>query len=330
MIERGLLPDFSPDAWRESRTLQEGPLPHGEDIRDLRGLLWASIDNDDSRDLDQLTVAESDASGAAKVLVAVADVAGTVKRGSALDRHAATNTTSVYTVAQTFPMLPERLSTDLTSLGEAADRMAIVLEMTVVDGRVAASDVYRAAVRNRAKLAYNAVAAWLEGKGEVPPRVAAVPGLEEQLRLQSGLAQSMRRLRREHGALELETPQARPVFEGDALADLLTEEDNPAKQLIEDFMVGANGVTARYLSGRGFPSLRRVLRSPARWPRIVQLAAALGESLPPEPSASALETFLARRRAADPARFPDLSLSVVKLLGRGEYVLDLPGQASPK
>ncbi len=330
MIERGLLPDFSPDALSESTSLHDTPVLADKAIRDLRELLWASIDNDDSRDLDQLTVAAPDPSGATKILVAIADVAATVKRGSAIDQHAAANTTSVYTAAQVFPMLPERLSTDLTSLGENADRLAIVLEMTVgVDGRVAGSDVYRAIVRNRAKLAYNSVAAWLEGKGAIPPRVTAVAGLDAQLRLQSRVAQSMRGLRHDHGALGLETVQSRPVFDGDALADLLPDENNLAKQLIEDFMVGANGVTAQYLAKKGFPSLRRVLRSPERWSRIVDLANELGEKLPPEPSAPALEAFLAKRRDADLARFPDLSLSVVKLLGRGEYVLQLPGQSAP-
>jgi VacB/RNase II family 3'-5' exoribonuclease len=329
MVERGFLPDFSPEALKEARLLREEALISDRSLRDLRGLLWASIDNDDSRDLDQLTVAEPNASGGAKVLVAIADVAAIVSRGSAIDQHAARNTTSVYSAAETFPMLPERLSTDLTSLRESADREAVVLEMTVgVNGRVEASDVYRGIVRNHAKLAYNGVSAWLEGKAAPPSRVAAVAGLDAQLRLQSRVAESMRGLRREHGALSLETPQARPVFEGDALVDLLPEENNRAKRLIEDFMVGANGVTARYLASRGFPSLRRVLRSPERWSRIVDLASSLGEKLPPEPNAPALEAFLVGRRAKDPARFPDLSLSVVKLLGRGEYVVELPGQST--
>jgi exoribonuclease-2 len=334
MIEHDLQPDFSAAALRETAEIRDAPPSIGEGIRDLRPLLWASIDNDDSRDLDQLTVADGNqrAEGAdgARILVAIADVAATVARGSALDAHAAANTTSVYTAGQTFPMLPERLSTDLTSLGEGVDRRAIVLEMIVAaDGRVTGSNVYRAVVRNRAKLAYNGVAAWLDGKAEPPPALAAVPGLDAQLRLQSRVAQAMRTRRHEHGALELQTLQARPVFEGDDLADLLADEGNRAKELIEDFMIGANGVAAQFLGKRGFPSLRRVLRTPERWPRIVELAAGLGERLPPSPSAPALETFLAKRRAADPTRFPDLSLAVVKLLGRGEYVLERPGQSSP-
>jgi VacB/RNase II family 3'-5' exoribonuclease len=329
MLERGFVPDFSPAALREMRELHETALVPGASLHDLRALLWASIDNDDSRDLDQLTVTAPEPSGATKVLVAIADVAATVKRGSAIDHHAAVNTTSVYTAAQVFPMLPERLSTNLTSLGEGADRLAIVLEMTVgADGRVTSSSVYRATVRNHAKLAYNALAAWLGGTGAAPPRLAAVPGLDAQLRVQDRVAQAMRGLRHEHGALSLETLEARPVFEGDALTDLLPDEDNRAKQIIEDFMIGANGVTAQYLTKHGFPSLRRVLRTPERWSRIVDLAAAVGETLAPAPSALALEAFLVARRTADPARFAELSLSVVKLLGRGEYVLELPGKST--
>jgi exoribonuclease-2 len=334
MIEHDLLPDFSPDALRETNAVRDAPLSIQEGVRDLRPLLWASIDNDDSRDLDQLSVADgnqrAEGAGGVKILVAIADVAATVVRGSALDAHAAANTTSVYTAAQIFPMLPERLSTDLTSLGEGVDRRAIVLEMTVAaDGRVIGSSVYRALVRNRAKLAYGSVAAWLDGKADPPPALAAVPGLDAQLRLQSRVAQAMRTRRHEHGALELQTIQPRPVFEGDDLADLLVDEGNRAKELIEDFMIGANGVAAQFLGKRGFPSVRRVLRTPERWPRIVELASGLGEHLPPAPSAPALEAFLAKRRAADPARFPDLSLAVVKLLGRGEYVLERPGAPSP-
>ena len=329
MAERGLEPEFPAAVQAQLATITGPGRDEDRHIRDLTALPWCSIDNDDSLDLDQLTACEPMAAGAVKIFVAVADVDALVAKGSAIDTHAWTNTTSVYTAAQMFPMLPERLSTNLTSLGEGADRLAIVLEMTVgADGRVASSDVYRAIVRNHAKLAYNALAAWLEERAGAPPRIAAVSGLDAQLRAQDRVAQSMRALRHEHGALGLETIEAQPVFEGDALTDLLPDEDNRAKQVIEDFMIGANGVTARYLKEHGFPSLRRVLRSPERWPRIVELAATLGETLPSVPSAPALEAFLVARRAADPSRFPDLSLSVVKLLGRGEYVLEVPGQST--
>jgi VacB/RNase II family 3'-5' exoribonuclease len=327
MVQRGLLPDFSPEVLAETNALEKAVSETGPSIRDLRGLLWASIDNDDSRDLDQLSVAEPQAGGAVKILVAVADVDATVKDGSATDGHARTNTTSVYTAAGVFPMLPAKLSTDLTSLGEDQERLAIVMEMAVgADGRVLGSDVYRAVVLNRAKLAYDAVAAWLDGTAPAPPPLGAVPGLDEQLRIQDRTAQAMKGLRHERGALSLETLEARAVFDGDVLADLRPNEKNRAKELIEDFMIAANGATARYLEQKGFPSLRRVLRSPDRWERIVKLAADLGERLPTEPSARALEEFLNKRRRADPARFPDVSLSVVKLLGSGEYVVELPGQ----
>ncbi len=327
MIARGLLPDFSPAVLAEIAALGEPTPPRDADVRDLRDRLWASIDNDTSRDLDQLSVAEPMPDGTVKIFVAIADVDATVKRLSAIDGHAAVNTTSVYTAAGVFPMLPERLSTDLTSLGEDRDRSAIVVEMVVgADGVVGAADVYRAFVRNRAKLAYDSVAAWLDGSAPAPPRVRAVPGLDEQLRVQDHAAQAMRAVRFRHGALSLQTPQAEAVFEGDVLHDLRPDLPNRAKQLIEDFMIAANGVTARYLSTKGSPSLRRVLRSPARWDRIVALAATFGDRLPAEASCEALAKFLARRRSEDAARFPEVSLSVVKLLGRGEYVLEFPGQ----
>jgi VacB/RNase II family 3'-5' exoribonuclease len=329
MIDRGLEPEFPPAALAELNGLRE-PAHSAEGVRDLRTLPWCSIDNDDSRDLDQLSVAGHSKSGAAAIFVAVADVDALVKKGTAIDAHAGTNTTSVYTAAGIFPMLPEKLSTDLTSLNQEEDRLALVIEMEVgADGRVGASDVYRAWVRNHAKLAYNAVAAWLDGEPAPPPMQAllgAVPGLGEQLHTQDRAAQAMKGLRHEHGALSLRTSEARPVFVGDAISDLRAETPNRAKELIEEFMVSANGVVARFLEGRGLASVRRVLRSPERWERIRELAAGLGERLPPAPDAAALEGFLMSRREADPERFPDLSLSVVKLLGRGEYAIERRGE----
>jgi exoribonuclease-2 len=329
MIERGLQPEFSSAAVKELDAIHAAAPrdPSQRDVRDLRDRLWASIDNDDSRDLDQLSVAEPLPGDAVRILVAIADVDALVKRGSAIDAHAQANTTSVYTAAAVFPMLPEKLSTDLTSLGEGVDRLAIVIELVVQpDGDVTDSNVSRAVVRNHAKLAYNGVAAWLDGKAPAPARVAAVPGMDEQLRIQDRVAHQLRKRRAERGALSLETIEARAVFDDGVLQDLVPEGRNRAKDLIEDLMIGANGVTARYLDRKGFPSLRRVLRSPERWARIVALAESLGERLPPEPSNAALEAMLMARRAADPSRFADLSLSVVKLLGRGEYVLERPGQ----
>ncbi len=324
MVERGLLPDFSPAALAEATALVAVSDPETA-VRDLRALPWLSIDNDDSRDLDQLSVAEA-RDGAVRLLVAVADVDATVSAGCAIDAHARANTTSIYTAAQVFPMLPERLSTDLTSLGEGQDRLALVVEMAVAeDGTVVDSDVYRGFVRNQAKLAYDSTAAWLEGTASAPPRLQEQPGGAEQLRLQDGVAQAMKALRHHRGALTLATTEARVVFDGDALADLRPDEKNRAKELIEDFMIAANTATAQFLERRGFPSLRRVLRSPARWDRIVALAATVGEMLPDEPDAPALQELLMRRRQADPLRFPDLSLAVVKLLGSGEYAVEPPG-----
>ena len=331
MAERTLLPDFSDVVIGElAKLAQAAPPGLSDGIRDQRALPWASIDNDDSRDLDQLSVTGRTASGATTILVAVADVDALVKRGSAIDQHASTNTTSVYTAGGIFPMLPERLSTDLTSLGEGVDRLAIVIEMTMgEDGSVRDAAVYRALVHNHAKLAYNAVAAWLDG-GAMPAHLLALltstPELEAQLRAQDRTAQAMRKLRHEHGSLRLQTPQAKAVFDGDELIDLQTDEPNRAKELIEEFMVAANGVVARFLADKKFSSLRRVLRSPERWARIVQLAEGLGEHLPPAPDSGALETFLMKRHEANPVTFPDLSLSVVKLLGRGEYAVEVPGQ----
>jgi VacB/RNase II family 3'-5' exoribonuclease len=326
MLQRGLLPDFSPAVIAETDRITHAAAATGTGIRDLRGLLWASIDNDDSRDLDQLSVAEPAADGAVKIRIAVADVDALVKKTSAIDGHAWTNTTSVYTPAGIFPMLPEKLSTDLTSLGEGQERLAIVIEFVVaVDGTVMSSDIYRATVLNHAKLAYDGVAAWLEGAAPAPPKLAAVPGLEEQLRVQDRAAQALRHVRHAHGALHLEALEVRAVFADDVLADLLPDQKNRAKELIEDFMIAANGVTARYLERKGFPSLRRVLHTPKRWDRIVSLAAETGERLPMTPNAAALDAFLTTRRAIDPLHFPDLSLSVVKLLGSGEYALEMPG-----
>jgi VacB/RNase II family 3'-5' exoribonuclease len=330
MIERGLLPDFSPEALDELARMA-APAPIGDTPhRDLRSLLWCSIDNDDSRDLDQLTVAQALPGDKAKVMVAIADVDALVRSKSAIDAHARHNTTSVYTAAEIFCMIPERLCTDLTCLALNEDRVALVIEMTIgPDGSLQDSDVSLALVRNQAKLAYNAIGAWLEGARPRPEPVEAVAGLEENLRLQDRVAQRMKGFRHLHGALSLQTIEARSVFEDGQIRALEVEEKNRAKDIIEDFMIAANGVTVRYLAAKQFPSIRRVVRSPKRWDRIVELAAARGFRLPHHPEAKPLEEFLTQQRAADPPRFPDLSLSVIKLLGRGEYVADLPGEPAP-
>ena len=325
MLERGLLPDFSSAALAELGRLQHSVAIDSNTIRDMRSLLWASIDNDDSRDLDQLTVAESMPADKVKILVAIADVDSSIKNGSAIDQHARNNTTSVYTAAEIFPMLPEKISTDVTSLNFNEDRLSIVIEMVVgADGSIKDSKIYRAWVRNHAKLAYNSVAAWLENKESIPEAISAVKGLAENLQLQDRAAQSMKNLRHVHGALSLETIEAKPIFDGDQIQSLEIEEKNRAKEIIEDFMIAANGVTARYLSTSKFPSIRRVVRTPKRWERIVEIAADHKFQLPELPDSRALENFLIKEKAADPVRFPDLSLTVIKLLGAGEYMAELP------
>ena len=330
MQERGLLPEFSAAALAETSAAKAETGLGAKGVRDLRDRLWCSIDNDDSRDLDQLSVAEPLPDGSVKILIAVADVDAAVRSGSAVDAHARTNTTSVYTAAEIFPMLPERFSTDLTSLNPDQDRVAIVTEMTVAkDGVVKSSEIGRASVRNRAKLAYNGVAAWLDGQAPAPAALAAVRGLDAQIKLQDRVAQTMKELRHQRGALTLDTAEAHAVFQGELLAGLALEERNRAKELIEDFMIAANGAIARFLEGKRLPSIRRVLKTPERWPRIVALAAELKETLPAEPNAKALEQFLAKRARAEPESFPDLSLAVVKLLGRGEYVVERPGKPTP-
>jgi len=330
MRTRGLFPDFSPEALAELARIQAPASAPGEVLRDLTHLLWASIDNDDSRDLDQLTVAEVMPGNTIKVLVAVADVDSLVKKGSAIDDHARRNTTSVYTAAMNFPMLPEKLSTDLTSLNFQTDRLAIAVEMQIgPNGSLGDSQIYRARVRNQAKLAYPSVGAWLEGAGPVPESVAAVPALDENLRAQDRAAQRLRNLRHVHGALTLETIRAKPIFDGDQLRDFKVENKNPATDLIEDIMIAANGVTARFLTSRKFPSLRRVVREPKRWDRIVEIAGRRQFPLPSRPDSKALDEFLLREKSADPLRFPDLSLAVIKLLGAGEYMAELPGDPAP-
>ncbi len=331
MAEHGLLPDFGAPALAELETItaRGGAASAGSGARDLRGLPWASIDNTHSRDLDQLTVAEAMPQGASRILVALADVDALVKKGSALDEHARLNATSVYTAATTFPMLPEDLSTGLTSLNFAEDRLAVVVEMLVdAAGGLQSSDIYSARVRNHAKLAYPSVARWLEG-GVAPGELSAVPGLEENLRLQDQVAQKLKGLRHLHGALSLQVIEAKPVFDGDTIRDLEEEGKDRAKALIEDFMIAANGVSARYLTARKFPSIRRVVHSPKRWDRIAAIAGEHGTRLPEVPDPVALEDFLDRAQAADPLRFPDLSLMIIKLLGAGEYVAEPPGGTAP-
>ncbi|HEX2060419.1 MAG TPA: RNB domain-containing ribonuclease [Thermoanaerobaculia bacterium] len=327
MIDKGLDPDFNKDVRKQLDGIRKPA--HIEGLRDLRHYGWCSIDNDDSRDLDQLTWAEDAGDGQVKVFIAVADVDALVKKGTPIDRHARHNTTSVYTAAKIFPMLPEKLSTDLTSLNENEDRVAMVIEMTVnEDGHTSGEDVYQALVHNHAKLAYDRVAAWLDGEDDEPEKLRHVAGLAESLRIQDATADRMRDLRHENGALDLETIEARPVLRDGVVVDLRPSRRNNARLLIEDFMIAANGVTARFLLRHGFPSIRRVVRSPERWDRIERIAEERGDRLPPDPDPRALEEFLRRQKKADPMRFPDLSLAIVKAMGAGEYVVEEAGDPS--
>jgi exoribonuclease II len=325
--EHGFLPEFSPEALQQATDASPARISPG--VRDLRNLLWCSIDNDDSRDLDQLSVGEALPDGVCRILVAIADVDSLVVEGSPADEHAGHNTTSLYTAAGIFPMLPERLSTNLTSLVQDEERLAMVVDITVsANGELLQTSLYRALVLNRAKLAYGSVAAWLDGQAAAPARLAAVPGLDETIRLQDRVAQLLRRRRQERGALNLETHRARAVFSAGVLSDLRDDGKNRAQELIEDLMIAANQVTARFLIQKGYASLRRALPPPARWDRIVTLAAQRGGSLPAAPDASALNAFLLRQKEADPEKFGELSLSVLKLLGSGEYVLETPQRSA--
>ena len=326
MRDRELWPEFSAQAQQQAQaTPAAPPAQEAAKAQDLRALPWCSIDNEDSLDLDQLSVAEALPDGSARLWVAIADVDALVPQGSPIDAHAAHNTTSVYTAAGIFAMLPTRLSNELSSLHEGHDRLALVAGMRVAaDGEVSEPQVLRALVRNRAKLVYEGVADWLDGKAPPPPKLAAVAGLDEQLRLQDGIAQRLRARRVRRGALNLKTSEARPVFEGGQLVDLRGDERNRAKELIADLMIATNGVTAQFLDAHGLPSIRRLLKAPARWDRIVKLAAEHGHALPAVADALALEAFLDARRQADPARFADLSLAIVKLLGAGEYAVSRP------
>ena len=326
MRERGLEPEFPKPAIEQLKTIDGPSAEDGAGIVDMTGLLWCSIDNDDSRDLDQLTASEVLPDGSVRILVAIADVDTLVEKETPIDRHAQINTTSVYTSARIFPMLPEKLSTDFTSLNPHEERVATVTEMVFApDGEMLRSHITRARVHNKAKLAYDAVAAWIDGHGPLPEAADRVPGMDEQIRTQDSVAQQLRARRREHGSLEFETFQPRAEFQGDQVVAIKQQVQNRARQLIEEFMVATNGVTARFLAGKRRAAIRRVVRSPERWARIAQVAAERGWELPIDPDSKALEQFLAAERKRDPLRFPDLSLVIVKLMGRGEYVVERPG-----
>jgi ribonuclease R len=327
MLEAGFTPDPPPSVLAEVETLaSKRAIAETASTRDLRSLLWSSIDDRKSRDLDQVEYAERLTGGDIRVLVGIADVDALVPKGSAIDGQAAANSTSVYTGVRTFAMLPEELSTDATSLVGGADRSSIVTEMIIApDGTVKSSEVYSALIHNYAKLSYEAVGVWLDQKGPMPPEVSGVPKLAEQVSLQFEAAQDLRALRKEHGALELETIQAAPVMDQDNQAtDLSRVERNGARDLIENFMIAANVAMARFLKSEGALLIRRVVETPKHWSRIVEIAQEFGEALPEQPDSRALADFLARRKTADAAHFPDLSLSIVKLLGPGQYTVQAP------
>ncbi|HVC46219.1 MAG TPA: RNB domain-containing ribonuclease [Terracidiphilus sp.] len=331
MLEHGFQPDFPAGADAQVAAIQAQPQPAAASgFTDLRALLWSSIDNDTSKDLDQIEWAEQLADGRIRVLVGVADVDSRVTLGTVLDAHARSETTSVYTGVKVFPMLPAELSEGITSLNENQDRAAVVIEFTVnAAGCVDDGKAYRALVHNRAQLAYNSVGAWLQGSAPAPQKVAASADLAAQLKLQDSAAQRMVGCRFQHGALDLETIETRPVMLADQAVEITSLQKNRATSLIEEFMVAANGVVGRLFDSARVPSIRRVVRTPKRWDRIVQVAAGLGVTLPAEPDSKALNDFLLAQKRKDPDHFPDLSLTIVKLMGPGEYVLLRPGEVSP-
>jgi VacB/RNase II family 3'-5' exoribonuclease len=326
MVENGFEPEFPATVQQQLADIKARPpiAAASQDVRDLTGLLWSSIDNDTSRDLDQVEVAETLPNGDVKVMVGIADVDAFVPRASAIDNHAAKETTTVYAGVRNFPMLPEELSTGASSLLEGGDKLGVVIEFVASsEGVVTSSSVYRALLRNKAQLMYNAVGAWLEGTGAAPPKVASSPDLQAQLKLQDQVAQALMKQRYLHGALNIETSEVNPIVVNQQVVDIVQHQKNRATMLIEDFMIAANGVVARMLEK--VSSLRRIVKTPERWDRIVQLAAAHGEPLPAQPDSKALNNFLLKRKAADPDHFADLSLAVIKLIGPGEYVLERPG-----
>ena len=327
MIDHGFQPDFAPEVATQVAALQStaNALVADKNVRDMRSLLWSSIDNDTSRDLDQIEVCERIDSSTVRVLVGIADVDAFAPKGSPIDLHAAREATTVYTGVDTYPVLPEELSTGMTSLLENQDRLAIIIDYTVRDGHLQSGDFYRALVRNKAQLTYELVGPWLEGKGPAPEKVAASPELQAQLRLQDQVAQQLKLQRHLHGALDIDSVETRPILKDGHVVGLAKQPKNRATELIEDFMVAANETVARLFEAKHISSIRRVVKTPERWDRIVQLAAQQGELLPAAPDSKALSAFLTKRQAADPDHFADLSLAVVKLMGPGEYVLERPG-----
>lgn len=331
--ERGFKSEFSPAVERAASKVQE-PDFSSLKIPDLSHLPWSSIDNDESKDLDQIECVKVEGR-TTRVLVGIADVASLVPKNSEIDLHAQHNTTSIYTGVKTFPMLPERLSNDLTSLNENEKRLAMVIETKVAeDGEITSFNVYPAIVQNKAQLTYNAVSTWL--KDYTPPdseitqrmlaKIRSNPVLQEQIKIQDEIAQTLREKRREEGSLDFETPQLRANVKQDGHYSLGSHRSNRATQLIEELMVSANQAVDEFLQKKGMPVLQRVVKEPRNWPRMVALAEEYGCTLPGEPDGQALQKFLAEQKRRDPDRFPDLSLAMIKLMGRGEYDAKAPNQ----
>ncbi|HYJ90133.1 MAG TPA: RNB domain-containing ribonuclease [Pyrinomonadaceae bacterium] len=329
MADNGFEPNFPPEALAELDAIEKSYVAPtaSDEITDMRELLWSSIDNESSRDLDQIEYAEQLENGDIRILVGIADVDDLIKKDSALDRHAAKNTVTIYTETEMFPMLPQELSTGLTSLNEGEDRMAVIVELVIKEnGDVPGNNVFRAIVRNRAKLAYESIGEWLDNNTAVPEKIASTPGLKEQILLQKTAAQRLHKFRLEKGALEFESIEPSAVMENGEVQGIVSVKENSARRLIENFMVAANVEMAEFLEQKGFPALRRVVKTPEHWQGIREIAEKLGENLPEQPDARALAEFLVQQRAKDPLHFPDLSLSIIKLIGSGEYVVQRPGE----
>jgi len=328
MVKYGFEPYFSKPTLTEVQLITEKRIePWPPETQDLRSLLWSSIDNIDSMDLDQIEYCEPGKNGEIHVKIAIADVDYFVHKDSHTDRHASHNGTSVYTGVETFPMLPDPLSKGISSLLPGPDHLAMVIEYAVMpDGTFMPGNIYRAVVSNKAKLIYEEIGDWLEGKTGVPESVRSVPGLIEQIQLQNSAAQRLKQHRREQGALDLGTLEANAVVSQGEVLDLVVQDQNMARCLIEEFMVAANGTTVAFLNKSAMPMIQRIVRTPKNWEGIRMTAAQYREKLPKAPDTRALAKFLIKRRKADPERFPDLSLTIVKLMGPGEYVPLIPGE----
>lgn len=329
MTESGLFAEFSSlvnEQLQEIHSIDFSLKANQQGLVDLTALAWCSLDNDDSLDLDQLTVSETLLDGRFKIYVAIADVDVYIKKNSAIDLHAKHNTTSVYSSIKIFPMLPTALSNDLTSLNENQVRQAVVTEMIIsTNGFVEASSVYLALVKNKAKLAYDSISDWLEGKAQNPIPNQHQAELSQQIQTQDRVAQQMRALRHQHGSLQFVTFEPKAIFDGDKMVDIQQQLQNRGRQIIEEFMIATNASTARFLASHHVASIRRVVRTPEKWSRIREIAQKYHYALPLAPDSLALEAFLISQQKADPLRFPDLSLVIIKLMGSGEYIVEKPG-----